>query len=70
MDLEDYQLNMVKKFSSIFSLYWKLSRNSSNELQHLFIDLINNYKSLLGNENWNQILQFIDPEIRNRLNSI
>lgn len=42
----------------------------SNELQHLFIDLINNYKSLLGNENWNQILQFIDPEIRNRLNSI
>ncbi|KAK6881377.1 Importin subunit beta-2 [Candida tropicalis] len=42
-----------------------------NDLQSSFIELINNYKQLLGNDSWNQVLNFIsDHDIRNRLNSI
>ncbi|CAI5757296.1 unnamed protein product [Candida verbasci] len=43
-------------------------QDASQDLQNLFIDLIKNYKHLLGDEIWNnQVLQFMDPQIRNRL---
>ena len=74
-------LNPNKGFGNLSTQYGKKNlakfltcignyQNIPNDLQFSFINLINNYKSLLGNENWNEILQFIDPEIRNRLNSI
>ena len=50
MDLEDYQLNMVKNLAAFLACIGNYQEIPSNELQHLFIDLINNYKSLLGNE--------------------
>ncbi|KAG7665946.1 kap104 [[Candida] subhashii] len=41
------------------------------ELQHLFMDLIQNYKVLLGDDGWrNQVLSHVDPEIRNKLQLI
>ena len=64
MDLEDYQLNMVKNLAAFLACIGNYQEIPSNELQHLFIDLINNYKSLLemkiGIKYYNLLIQKLE----------
>ncbi|KAL6452138.1 hypothetical protein SBY92_001395 [Candida maltosa Xu316] len=58
-----------KNLASILSCIANYSE-APRELADLFTDLVRNYRSLLGNEQWLNILTFVEPQLRDLLNSI
>ena len=53
----------LAKFLEVLASY----DDATSELQQQFLNLINHYKSVVGQEGWNQVLKFVSPTLRNSL---
>ncbi|KAI5969737.1 kap104 [Candida margitis] len=53
----------LAKFLEVLANY----EDATSELQQQFLNLINHYKSVLGQDGWNQVLKLVNPSLRNSL---